>query len=75
MIQEAHVGVGIFGKEGTQAARSSDFAIRKFMHLQRLVAVHGRWSAVRNALLVQVKLFLLCIVFAKTSHAPRPYTL
>lgn len=30
MIQEAHVGVGVFGKEGTQAVRSSDFAIRKF---------------------------------------------
>lgn len=57
MIQEAHVGVGIFGKEGTQAARSSDFAIRKFMHLQRLVAVHGRWSAVRNALLVQYSFY------------------
>ena len=27
MIQKAHVGIGIFGKEGYQAAGSSDYAI------------------------------------------------
>jgi len=27
MIQSAHIGVGIYGKEGHQAASSSDFAI------------------------------------------------
>jgi phospholipid-transporting ATPase len=27
MITQAHVGVGIFGKEGQQAARSADYAI------------------------------------------------
>jgi P-type E1-E2 ATPase len=27
MIQEAHIGVGIRGKEGTQAVRSADYAI------------------------------------------------
>lgn len=27
MIRKAHVGVGIAGKEGMQAARSSDYAI------------------------------------------------
>jgi len=26
MIQEAHIGVGIAGKEGTQAMRASDYA-------------------------------------------------
>ena len=26
MIQEAHVGIGISGNEGTQAVRSSDYA-------------------------------------------------
>ena len=30
MIQEAHIGIGIFGKEGTQAARASDYAIQQF---------------------------------------------
>jgi P-type E1-E2 ATPase len=27
MIMEAHIGVGIRGKEGTQAVRSADYAI------------------------------------------------
>ena len=27
MIMEAHIGIGIKGKEGTQAVRSSDFSI------------------------------------------------
>eukprot|EP00211_Chloroparvula_japonica_P000091 CAMPEP_0119153234 /NCGR_PEP_ID=MMETSP1310-20130426/48922_1 /TAXON_ID=464262 /ORGANISM="Genus nov. species nov., Strain RCC2339" /LENGTH=1161 /DNA_ID=CAMNT_0007145669 /DNA_START=79 /DNA_END=3564 /DNA_ORIENTATION=+ len=48
MIQEAHVGVGIFGREGTSAVRSADVAIREFRHLCRLLAVHGRYCAVRN---------------------------
>ncbi|KAL6930714.1 probable Probable phospholipid-transporting ATPase DRS2 [Hanseniaspora guilliermondii] len=44
MIQAAHVGVGINGMEGTQAARSADFAIGQFKHLQKLLLVHGSWS-------------------------------
>ena len=42
MIQEAHVGVGIFGKEGMQAANSSDYAISLFHHLLPLLHIHGR---------------------------------
>jgi phospholipid-transporting ATPase len=42
MIQEAHVGVGIMGKEGTQAVRAADFAFGEFRYLQRLLTFHGR---------------------------------
>lgn len=49
MIQEAHVGIGISGKEGMQAARISDYAIAQFRFLQRLLLVHGRWNYVRTA--------------------------
>jgi phospholipid-translocating ATPase len=49
MIQEAHVGVGIAGEEGRQAAMSSDYAIGQFRFLCRLVLVHGRWSYRRLA--------------------------
>ena len=49
MIQTADVGVGIFGREGTQAARASDFAIRQFRDLVRLITLHGRHSMVRNS--------------------------
>ncbi|KAK1145852.1 phospholipid transporting ATPase [Aspergillus melleus] len=44
MIQEADVGVGIIGEEGSQAAMSSDYAIGQFRFLQRLILVHGRYS-------------------------------
>lgn len=41
MIQEAHVGVGIIGKEGKQAVYSSDFAIHRFRYLKKLLLFHG----------------------------------
>lgn len=44
MIQAAHVGVGIAGMEGLQAARSADFAIGQFRYLRKLLLVHGSWS-------------------------------
>jgi len=44
MILEAHIGVGIRGKEGTQAVRSADYAISQFRYLQRLLLIHGRWG-------------------------------
>ncbi|KFY76639.1 hypothetical protein V499_03770 [Pseudogymnoascus sp. VKM F-103] len=48
MIQEAHVGIGITGKEGLQAARISDYSIAQFRFLQKLLLVHGRWNYVRT---------------------------
>ncbi|TVY38227.1 putative phospholipid-transporting ATPase [Lachnellula occidentalis] len=49
MIQEAHVGVGISGKEGLQAARVADYSIAQFRFLQRLLLVHGHWNYDRIA--------------------------
>eukprot|EP01095_Lingulamoeba_sp_RSL-Kostka_P008379 TRINITY_DN2784_c0_g1_i2.p1 TRINITY_DN2784_c0_g1~~TRINITY_DN2784_c0_g1_i2.p1 ORF type:complete len:909 (+),score=364.41 TRINITY_DN2784_c0_g1_i2:325-3051(+) len=57
MIQEAHIGVGIYGREGTQAARSADYAIRQFRHLRRLMTIHGRYSFLRNANLIQYSIY------------------
>ncbi|XP_062573567.1 phospholipid-transporting ATPase IF-like [Saccostrea cucullata] len=53
MIQEAHVGLGIMGKEGRQAVRNSDYAFAKFRFLQRLLLVHGHYFYYRLATLVQ----------------------
>lgn len=44
MIQAAHIGVGISGMEGLQAARSADVAIAQFRYLRKLLLVHGAWS-------------------------------
>ncbi|GKT58466.1 phospholipid-translocating P-type ATPase [Colletotrichum tofieldiae] len=48
MIQASHVGIGISGREGLQAARISDYAIAQFRFLQRLLFVHGRWNYLRT---------------------------
>ena len=48
MIQEAHVGIGITGREGYQAARTSDYSIAQFRFLTRLLLVHGRWNYIRT---------------------------
>lgn len=52
MIQAAHVGVGIAGLEGAQAAMSADYAIGQFRFLTKLLLVHGRWSYIRVAAMV-----------------------
>lgn len=44
MIQAAHIGVGISGMEGLQAARSADVSIGQFRFLRKLLLVHGAWS-------------------------------
>jgi magnesium-transporting ATPase (P-type) len=42
MIQTAHIGVGIEGNEGNQAAYYADYAIPEFKALRRLMLWHGR---------------------------------
>ncbi|KAM6125106.1 phospholipid-transporting ATPase IG [Phoenicopterus ruber ruber] len=53
MILEAHVGIGVKGKEGRQASRNSDYAVPKFKHLRKLLLAHGHLYYVRIAHLVQ----------------------
>ncbi|CAG8563411.1 1479_t:CDS:10 [Cetraspora pellucida] len=52
MIQAAHVGVGISGLEGMQAARSADVSISQFRYLKKLLLVHGAWSYQRLSKLI-----------------------
>jgi magnesium-transporting ATPase (P-type) len=52
MIQEAHIGIGISGKEGQQAVNASDFAIAQFRFLQDLTLIHGRWNFMRLSVVV-----------------------
>ena len=52
MITAAHVGVGISGLEGSQAARASDYSISQFSYLNRLLFVHGRECYRRNTTLI-----------------------
>ena len=64
MITEAHVGIGIKGLEGQQAARASDFSIGEFKMLKRLMFFHGRESYRKNANLILYNFYkniLLCL--------------
>ena len=49
MIKAAHVGVGLMGKEGNQAASSADYSLTSFEQLKRLIFYVGRLSLVRNS--------------------------
>ncbi|KAJ3194673.1 hypothetical protein HK101_002203 [Irineochytrium annulatum] len=70
MIQAAHVGVGISGMEGLQAARSADFAIAQFKYLQKLLLVHGGWAYSRLSKMIlysfykNITLYLIQMWFA-----------
>ncbi|ORX47825.1 phospholipid-translocating P-type ATPase [Piromyces finnis] len=52
MIQKAHIGIGIIGREGTQAMRASDYAILEFKFLKTLLCIHGRYSFLRVSKMV-----------------------
>ena len=57
MLKEADVGIGIFGKEGYQAAYNSDYAISQFKYLRRLIFHHGRYYILRNSYFILFFLF------------------
>jgi len=57
MITAAHVGIGIRGKEGQQAARASDYAIGEFKFLRRLLLYIGRESYRKNSTLILYNFF------------------
>lgn len=44
MIQAAHIGIGIVGKEGQQASLAADVSVQQFKSLNRLLLWHGRNS-------------------------------
>ena len=49
MIRAASVGIGIFGKEGYQAAYNSDYAISQFKYLKGLLFKEGRITLKKNS--------------------------
>ncbi|CAL4123283.1 unnamed protein product [Meganyctiphanes norvegica] len=57
MIQEAHVGIGIMGKEGRQAVQCADFAFSQFRFLQKALLVHGHWYYIRVATFVHYNFY------------------
>ena len=54
MIKSAHIGIGIYGKEGAQAAYNSDYAFYEFKYLKRLLFANGRFILLRNSYLYNI---------------------
>ncbi|KAI9149554.1 putative phospholipid-transporting ATPase [Paramyrothecium foliicola] len=71
MIQASHVGIGISGREGLQAARVSDYSIAQFRFLQKLLLVHGRWNYLRTAKYVLATFWKEMIFFIVQAHFQR----
>ena len=61
MITSAHVGVGILGEEGKQAARASDYSISQFSFLKRLLLFHGREFYRKNTYVICYNFYKNCI--------------
>ena len=57
MIKAAHIGIGIFGKEGFQAAFNSDYAFYQFKYLKRLLFNNGRFTLLRNTYFLNMYFF------------------
>ena len=62
MIQEANIGCGLLGLEGSQAAMSADYAFGQFRFLTKLLLVHGRWSYIRIANMHSNFFYKVCIL-------------
>ncbi len=71
MIQKANVGIGIFGKEGHQAASFSDYALPNFKGLRRLLFWHGnsfacKFSNFSRYFIYKNILFCMIVVYFNT---------
>jgi phospholipid-translocating ATPase len=71
MILASHVGIGISGREGLQAARSADFSIAQFRFLQRLLFVHGRWNYMRTGKYILATFWKEIFFFTVQAHYQR----
>ncbi|PHH62639.1 hypothetical protein CDD81_6873 [Ophiocordyceps australis] len=71
MIQASHVGIGISGREGLQAARIADYSIAQFCFLQRLLLVHGRWNYLRTGKYVLATFWKEVVFFFVQAHFAR----
>ncbi|KAG5441787.1 Phospholipid-transporting ATPase ID, partial [Clonorchis sinensis] len=66
MILQANVGIGIYGKEGKEAARAADYVLPQFRFLQNLLLVHGHWAYHRISH-TMLLFYFKCVAFVTTS--------
>ena len=64
MIKAAHIGIGISGEEGLQAASASDYSIAQFRFLIKLLLVHGTYCNLRVCHLIKYTFYKnICLYF------------
>lgn len=68
MILASHVGIGISGREGLQAARIADYSVAQFRFLSRLLFVHGRWNYIRTSKYVLATFWKEIFFFMAQAH-------
>ncbi|KAL4463532.1 hypothetical protein ABPG72_014935 [Tetrahymena utriculariae] len=66
MITTAHIGIGIRGKEGRQAAKISDFSIGEFRLLNRLILYQGQECYRKNTQLIYYNFYKNQVTFLVT---------
>jgi phospholipid-translocating ATPase len=71
MILASHVGIGISGREGLQAARISDFSFAQFRFLQKLLFVHGRWNYLRTGKYILATFWKEILFYLVQAHYQR----
>lgn len=71
MILASHVGVGVSGREGLQAARISDYAIAQFRFLQKLLLVHGHWNYIRTGQYILATFWKEILFYLVQAHFQR----
>ena len=64
MIQSAHIGFGIMGKEGNQASSFADYAVPRFKDLRRALFWHGSSFGLKlGQVILAGKIFLFVSIF------------
>lgn len=67
MIRTANIGVGIRGKEGSQAVMAADYAVDEFRNIVGLMLIHGRKAYIRVGSMTlnyfYKNVYLLMVVF------------
>ena len=69
MIHTAHIGIGLYGLEGSEASSSADYALCEFKQTRRLLFYHGMHLGAK------MQNFISIYMFKSTIFAIAPFFL
>lgn len=62
MIQQADVGVGIEGREGSEAASNADVSIKKFSQLKDLIMIFGHRQYIKVSKMILISFYIMMLL-------------